>query len=284
MIFTFLSPPLHPVAELARDFFADSWGLSASRFRSEVRIDQKAEYCPTLSAETNDNHILCVDVSDKIYTPSLDDFVLQCMNNHLPVKLFVAVPRDAADPDYRANMRKLCDRGVGLLEVGDTGSRIIRQPLSLSLATLTPIDLTKFPLKYREDLQRAEQLFRDGDPVKGCANVLDVIEARTRALAKCAVKKGWFRQNPAFDLDKHSWASVLKFMQTHFDQTAAKCPALTDIFIAQLIGVTPHRNEVSHPPKDVRSRTRRDAQLRTNFEHAINVLTDFVDHTRAVRL
>jgi hypothetical protein len=286
MSYSFLSPPLHPVAENARAFLSDKWGIPKTRFAVEQKIVSGIAYGPTLSAPTADHHILCVDVSDKAYNASLDDFVLQCMHQHLPVKLFVAIPKDTIDPDYRTNLRKLSDRGVGLIEVADGHSHIVRQPLSLSLVTVSAIGLDRFPARMREHLQRAEQQFKDGSPVDGCSNILDLIEERTRNLARMASKRGWWKTPPTFNLDKVAWATLLKYMTAHLDVSTAgcNCPEFTDIFIAQLIGITASRNEVSHPPKDLHSRIRRDTRLRTRFEHGCNVLYDFIEATKGAKL
>jgi hypothetical protein len=283
MNFTFLSPPLHQIAEQAKEYFHKNWGIPNNRFKVEAKINKEIEYCPTISADTNDHHILCIDVSDKVYNPSLDSFVIDCMNHHLPVKLYIAIAREHNDPNYQANLRSASSRGVGLIEFSENHQpNIVKHALSLSLMGLTPVEVKQFPPKYRQTLHDAEQQFRGGDPVKASAMVFELAEAHTRKLAKKASKRGWWHKPPAasLNLDSCSWANILKHLQNYFDQTKAGFPKCTDVFFGSLLGLTIHRNDSNHPPKDFKARLKRDQEQRTRFENGCNVLRDFVEATK----
>jgi hypothetical protein len=289
MNYRWLSESLHPTADAAMAYFRREWGISG--FRIEKPIHDDVEYLPSLSATTPDYHWLSIDVSETAYPKGgLDQFALDCKNRGLPVKHFVAMRADSRDPDYQYNVRRARASGIGLLEVKGSSGTIIYNALSLSLTGCRPIDKKLFPPKYRSSLINAETVFKDGDPAKGCSNVYDEIEALTRAIAKRTLKSGaWVKSVsgsglPKMDLDKDPWKNVTMAMIRHCDFKTNGLPDITDELLSRVVGIIPYRNETGHKPKKVADLLKRDSQLRTRFETAVDILSDMVQAARPLRI
>ena len=48
------------------------------------------------------------------------------------------------------------------------------------------------------------------------------------------------------------------------------------------LGITPYRNDTGHKPKDMKALIKRDQQLRTRFEDAVDLLGELIDATEAL--
>jgi hypothetical protein len=51
-----------------------------------------------------------------------------------------------------------------------------------------------------------------------------------------------------------------------------------------MLGVTPHRNESGHKPKNQQQLTKRDMQLRTRFEGAADLLSEFLTAAKSLNI
>ncbi len=281
MSYRALPAHLHAVADHARSFLTKR---GVASFAVETEIDPGLSLRPTLHGQTRDYHIVCVEVTDSGYTDALDRFVLDCQRLELPVKLFIAVP---AGIDMTPILRRALPRGVGVLEVGSGGSCNVFCPaLSLSLASVRRPDLQRFPRRYRQALSDAENTFLGGDPVKGCSRVYDEIEALTRRLAQRAWTNGLLggsASGPApLNFATAPWKSVLDHLRSHLDYK--QLPTLNDQLLSRVIGLTPFRNQTGHKVSRKQDLVRRDKQLRTRFEDAVDVLEELVNATRRLRI
>src|SRR5690349_17899237 len=102
---------------------------------------------------------------------------------------------------------------------------------------------------------------------------------RLRAFAGSRARRrtaGFWKQVLNLDLERHAWAALMQSMGTHLDCKGANCPDLTPALIARIHGVTPHRNDSSHKPKNAKELIKRDRELRTRFEAAVDLLADLI--------
>jgi len=188
MNFRHLPEPLRPSADAVVDYFEAERGIR--HFVEEEEIHAQVAR-PSLHATANDHHFWCVEFSETTpYPLTLDRFVLDCMRHGLPVRLFVALPSGSTSPDYHRDLNRAIDYGVGVMEVTDNTVHVTNEPLSLSLAGVRRIEKRNFPARYRLALTRAENTFRQGNPVKGCSEIYDELEALTRRIAKKRKPKG----------------------------------------------------------------------------------------------
>lgn len=285
MQFQFLSAALHPTAAEVVNYFRQNLGLGG--FKAEQAIDDEIEFKPALHAVSKDHHIICVEVSETLYPPSLDAFILACKNKSVPAKLYVATPTGYSQTEFRAAFQRAKDNGVGLLEVTGNQVKAFHLPLSQSLSGLRRVQLANFPAKYREPLFQAQQTFLDGDPVKGCAGVYDELENLSRRVAIKANDKGFWHDPakvPNVNFETHSWAKLLEILKDHLNRQAAGCANLNDALYYRILGVTAHRNDAGHKPNSVARRKKRDAELRTRFEHATDMLLDLTKAASPLRV
>ena len=182
---------LRPIADAAISFFRRDWGIS--RFYVEQPIDAAIEYRPTVYAVTSDHHFLCLEVSERPYPTGLDGFVLDCVRNCIPVRLFVVLSAGPKGSDYDRDLNRARTNGVGILEISAATVVVINEPLSLSLIGVRRIERHKFPRKYRLALSLAETTFIKGNPAKGCSTLYDEIEALTRRIARRVDVNGLWR-------------------------------------------------------------------------------------------
>ena len=292
MRFSLLAQNLHPTAEAAREYFARNHG--AKGFRSESAIDGDINFClkPTLLAKLNDGGILCIEVSERAYSNSLDTFVVECSARTFPVKLYVVIPSMKGDPEFSANLRKAKERGVGVIQLNEEGSFLATDAVSLSLFGLHKLKLGEFPKDKREAVRQAEQTFLDGNPVKGCQQLFEELEAVTRAFAIRSKAEGWWRAPhvgeppPKAKLAKGSWANVLRELDKFLDWKSChkKCPLLKESLLSSVRGVTEPRNLTSHKPSAISDIVERDRKLRTWFENVGDLLKSWHATTKHLKL
>jgi hypothetical protein len=280
MTYSFLAPHLQAYAEATRKYFRTEKGISG--FRIEQPIEKHDEYCPTLSAITKDFHNLCVEVSESAYTHALDAAVLDYRNRLIPVKLYVAIPRDGTAANLQ-QVKQAKKNGVGVLEVDESGGSIIAEPLSQSLAGLRQPRYKSFPARYRSTLSDGVSTFLNGNPNKACSMIYDEMEALSRRIAKKTHSNGHLNV-PSLNLDTGSWARVTKGLMNHLNYSACGCPQLKEVLFARVLGITSHRNESGHKIKRRADLIKRDKQLRTRFETAADLLLDLVDASKPLKV
>jgi hypothetical protein len=279
-----LTPPLHSTADAAIAWFIKHWGLPKSAVRVEEPVDADVNLRPTFTVPTADFNLLAIEVKDGIYTNTLDSFVLDCRTKGLPIKLFVAVQKGGQDSEYAKKLKAAKRAGVGILEVDGHSGEIIQNALSLSLTGVRAIEITEFPKRYRQSLQQAEQAFRDGQPLKACSQVYDELENLFRRFAIRCEKKKWWANKSKMDASKDSWASLITEIDKHLDRSNALCKPITPQLMARLFGITTHRNDSGHKPISVKKLIKRDKELSTRFDAAVDLFREFHTATKSLNL
>lgn len=285
MNFRHLPEPLRPTADAVVAYFEEERGIR--HFVEEEEIHPQVAR-PSLHAVANDHHFWCVEFSETTpYPASLDRLVLDCMRHGLPVRLFVALPSGSTNPDYRRDLNRAIECGVGVIEASGHTVRVINEPLSLSLTGVRRIEKKNFPIRYRLALTRAENTFRQGNPVKGCGEIYDELEALTRRIARKTKAKGYWKSSKAGTaaprLAKTTpWARVVRTLMNELDPRQP--PEIPEALLARVLGITPHRNEAGHNPDSRPALIRRDREQRTRFETATDLLLDLVNATKTLRV
>ena len=164
-------------------------------------------------------------------------------------------------------------------------SSITQNAIDLSLAAVRRTNSQDLLRKHRQAFKDAEHTFLNGDPSKGCSRVYEEIEELTRKLATKAASKGWW-QPGTLDLKNGPWRTIVTRMsgQFNFNDVQQTCPKLDGALFNRIGGLTSHRNESGHKPRSRIALVRRDAQLRTRYEHASDVFIEVQDATRPLRL
>jgi hypothetical protein len=274
------------MADAVVDFFKKQRGITHFKVEEPIHKDLAV---PTLHAKTQDHHIICVEFSEATAYPlSVERFVPDCNRLSLPVRVFVAIPSGSNNPNHTRDLNRSREWGVGVLVVDGADVTALQEPLSLSLASVRRIDMRKFPGKYRFALSQAETTFRQGNPAKGCSEVYDEIEALTRRIAKRTSSKGMWKASktgkamPTINLDKDPWANVIEVLMTQLDSGTP--PDIPKTLWAQILGITPLRNETGHKPKSKDTLIRRDTTLKTRFENAADILLDLINASKSLRV
>jgi hypothetical protein len=280
--YRFLATPLHSTADAAIEWFQKQWGIKRNSIEIEEPVRPDIDFRPTFKAQTHDFHMLCVEVAESIYNNSLDSFALACLTHALPVQLYVAVPKDIQDQDYPKKLKSAQRAGVGIIEVDGSSGRVIQSAVSFSIGALRPVVVTDFPAKYRQSVQQAEQTFRSGQPVKACSLIYDELESACRRLAaRCEKAKLWKRGK--LNIDKAPWAMLMESLQT-LNRNDARSKPVTKALINRVSGVTEMRNDSGHKPHNQRTLIKRDLELRTRFEGAVDLLRDFVEAGKKLKI
>jgi hypothetical protein len=293
MSFTILPPTLHETAFAAKRYFGKDHG--ATHFQFETEVEPELGLRPTLSARLGDGCILCVEVSVKAYSNSLDTFVVECCARGIPVKLYVVRQAAKKDRDFAANLKTAKSRGVGVIEISGSTTTVYAEAVSLSLFALRRCDLGKIPKPKRDPIRQAERTFLDGNPVKGCQALCEELEAVTRSFAIRSHAEGWWRpphpgeQKPKTKLSNGPWASVLRDLAQFLELGGSKpcktkCPDMNESLIASARGLTDPRNKTSHKPPSVTKIKERDRKLRIWFETASDLLKEWYDATKPLKL
>ncbi|MFY9826158.1 MAG: hypothetical protein WAM82_32630 [Thermoanaerobaculia bacterium] len=274
---------LYSIADGAKRFCREQWGISSGRIQVEKPIIPDINFVTTLHAAGRDFHWLCIEVSESPYYPALDTFVLECKNKVLPVKLYVAVPQ-VETGTFKVDLARARSNGVGVIEISDVKMSIIQEALPLSLTGVRAPTPGEFPAKYRQAVAEAVSTFRSGNPAKGCAVLYDELEALTRSIAEKATKRNFWRGAAPSLSGMVPWAKLVKGLMDNFDPVKSNCPDLKTALFARVLGMTPQRNEVSHKPKNIRELMKRDSQLRTRFESISDLLKDLITASKTLRV
>lgn len=282
--YTILPQPLHPTADAAIKWFMDTWGIAKGSVSVEQPIHSDVELRPTFSAPTRDFHLLCVEVAETAYANHLNACVVSCIRHGLAVKLFVAMPKGASDANYAQNIRSAKRAGVGLIEIDGASGIILQNAQSLSVNMVRPIEVTQFPKRYRHNLSHAEQTFRDGTPEKACALIYDEVEGLFRKVAARTEAKGWWPNTSGLNVQTVAWARLIDDWDKHLDRGNCPCPDFTTAFASRIHGITTFRNESGHKPKNYKALIKRDQQLRTRFENAVDLFRELVEASKPLKI
>lgn len=288
MSFQLLASHLHQTAEEAKAYFTQQHG--AKNWQYETALPKIGSLKPTMQAELSGGGILCVEVSERAFSPTLDAFVIECCTKGYPVKLYVALPDTPADRDFAKNLKEAKVRGIGVVEIQGEESTILAEAVSLSLFGVRSIDLKRLPESVRDAARQAEATFKNGNPVKGCQSLCEELEAVTRAFAAESRTLGWWKSVPpgtkenALNLQTGAWAKVLERLRVRLDYQVSrkKCPGVTTSLIGKAQVLTDPRNSTSHKPKDLSEIIERDRKLRTLFEQSADTLIEWVTAAKAV--
>ncbi len=287
MSFQLLAPHLHLTADEAKAYFTQEHG--AKNWQEETAVPKLTSLRPTLTAELSDGTILCVEVSERALSPTLDAFVIESCTKHYPVKLYVVLPDTRADVDFAKNLKEAKRRGIGVIEIQGDEHTVLAEAVSLSLFAVRSINLKLLPEARRDAARQAEATFRNGNPVKGCQAVCEEIESVTRAFAIESKRLGWWKslpppaKEPKLSLKTGAWARVLEQLRERLDyKLAATNSQVTKGLVGKAQVLTEPRNSTSHKPGDLAAIIERDRKLRTLFEQSGDTLTEWLAATKAV--
>jgi len=84
------------------------------------------------------------------------------------------------------------------------------------------------------------------------------------------------------DLANGAWAKVIGVLIDHMDYK--KVPNLPKSLLARILGITGHRNESGHKPKTKAALIKRNTELRTRFENAVDLLSDLIRASRSLHV
>jgi hypothetical protein len=277
MIFRALDDHLHEYAKAAARYFSKEYNVKG--IKAEVELDHHIAFRPTLSGTYPDKHLLCVEVAEVALPPEIQRFVLDCRSTGLPARIWVAVRKGSFDHVSTHDLTFFRTHGVGLIEIDDKNKARILEgpPLSQSVAGLRAIKVSEFPSGYRASLRSAHDTFTRGNPAKGSSEIYDELEALTRRIAVKAatISKGLKKQLDQ-KVEKAPWAAVLEHLRDDLNSSTCCCPDLNKTLINRIHGITEYRNATGHKPKSVQDLLKRDRQLRTRFESAVDELQSLI--------
>lgn len=290
MSYTMLGQNLHETAGRAKKYFATTYG--ATHFLCEQAIDKDLPLRPTWQATMGVGYRLCIDVRESPFSNTLYEFVMKCAQLGMPVRLWVVVPDGNVAPTFSTELKQARELGVGVVQIAGNGTpNEFHKPVALSLFGLKRTDLKAIPKVRRELLKNAEDLFLGGSPDKGCQEVCQCLEAVTRQFAERTYNDGLWRMPagktfaPRF-FRRDSWANMLQGLDSQIDEraTRAKCPKFKKAKVAGARLYTDWRNSVSHRPKTLKELQERDAKLRTMFEATRDLLTEWYEIVKPLKL
>jgi hypothetical protein len=291
MTYALLGQNLWDIADRAKAYFAAQHG--ARNFKSERPLEGDLPLKPTWQATVDPGYLLCIDVRESPFSSTLYEFVNKCASLGLPIRLWVAVPKDSSGTNFAAELRQAREAGVGVIQFSDDGAEhVFHRPIAPSLFGLKKTDLATVPKRRRDSVKTAESTFLDGSPAQGCQEICQELEQLTREFAEYTHSQGWWKQpakprpwNSTFFRTK-PWANVLEDMEHHLEigKVRHKSPGMTKQSIVRARGHTDWRNEVSHRPKTFRETKDRDARLRTMFESTRDILVEWYGIAKPFKL
>lgn len=291
MSYMMLGQNLHETADRAKKYFAQTYG--AAHFECEKALDKDLPLKPTWQGTMNAGYRLCVEVRESPFSNSLYEFVVECSKRRMPIRLWVAVPHGNVGPTFNSELKQARDLGVGIVQIAEDGTgNEFHKPVALSLFGLKRTDLNAAPKPRREFLKNAEDLFLTGSPDKGCQEICQCLELVTRQFAEHTYGAGLWRTPEGANtlaarfFREVAWATMLEALDTRIDEkrTRAKCKAFKKAKVAGARHYTDWRNTLSHKPKTLKEFQDRDAKLRTMFEATRDLLIEWYDIVKPLKL
>lgn len=290
MPYQYLGLDLHDTADKAQKYFRDNYG--AKSFRCEEPVADDLALRPTWQAKQSDGYDLIVNVQSQPFSQTLHEFVNKCIQSSRPVSLWVAVLRRVADANFNQELRTARQMGAGVIDFPPNGDpHVFHLPVALSLFALNRCDVKTVPTKYRQAIKSAEETFLNGAPGQGCQSVCQELEDLTRRAAlswhtRGCFQGGWNPANGAAFFNTGDWGPMLQACENRIDVNSARaiCPGFNLDLVVRARGFRDWRNIVSHKPKNRKELIKRDARLRTMFEATRDLLIDWTNATKPLRL
>lgn len=291
MSYSLLAEPLRPTADAAKDYFKNTYG--AKNFACEQAIADDLPLKPTWRASTADGYDLIIEVRELPMAPAIHEFVNKCAVRGIPFKLWVVV-RAGSGPDFMRGLKEAKEIGVGVVSIPEDGGapHVFQRPVPLSLFALRKTDLKLVANKNRQIFKDAEDAFVEGRPEDGCRQICEELEAVTRRFAKHCYDQVWWKPDPAgkqlkekfFTTD--SWANMLEQLDGRIVEAKVKnkCPKFKRAMVAGVRQHTDWRNSLSHKVKTAKERESRDQRLRTMFEATRDLLVEWFEMARPLKL
>lgn len=283
MSYRILGQSLWPVADAVRKYFKEDLGLTSIRIEEEIASDVPR---PTIQAKSRDQIFICAEfLETSCFSVNIERLISKCKSKQLPVKLFVVFPDGAKSTEFSKDFRSAKEHSIGVISVSASGEvTVLAEPISLTLSDVRKIDPKAYPAKYKSDLMNAQQTYLQGNPVKGCAGIYDMIEAVTRRVAKKLHEHGWVSAwtTRAPNFEKASWHQLADDIYRCLDFN--KTPRQNKALWAKIVSLTPLRNESGHEPKTMKARVSRDKELRTRFEDAADVFRNLIEATKDLKV
>lgn len=273
MAYRILLQQYHATADSARRQFAIQLGVAEGKFQVEQPIHRDIRFIPTFNVMSRERYLIVIEVAEQIERGVLSDAILVMKNQGLPAKVYVAIPEGAQTATFKEDLRFARQNGLGLVEMRDPFESY-QEPLLLNLTGVRKPDALKFSKALRAAIVDSLRTFENGNPRKACTVVTDEIEGMSRRLAAHALRVGALGSPPAKVTVKMPWAGVMDALLKHHDRSKGPFTKIDKSLLARVSGLTTHRNEGSHPPRSAAERRRIDAQLKTRYEHACDVLSD----------
>jgi hypothetical protein len=212
--------------------------------------------------------------------PFLEQFVDQAIARREPAALYVAVAApdrqsdvgdDVATDDTIAiaDLRKLRDRGIGLLQAADEGVVEIERAVIFSARVQLPVDL-----KGHAEATAAVLKFNRGEPVDGLRDVTTSVEGALRDVCERAVSYGVVNCDSK-RLEDLDFSGMIDLAGTANYGGAPQARLLTDTLRNDLHAFRGGgRNVVHHPVRTRAQRQARDRQVSERMDTGLRLLAE----------
>lgn len=287
--YPFLAPELSETADVAKAFFAKRGGtgfICDAKFKDAEDLPLR----PTWQGTTRQYYRLCIEVRASLVTNQFNDFVTACVINAYPVHLWVALPQDVGISSLGKQLKEAKERGIGVAHIVEDGTiHVHHEAVSLSLFGLRKTERTGLTRAQWETIVRAENLFLGGNPEGACQDIGQQIEDITRKFAKESFDLNCWDPKahaPAPGLFTGNWDPMLEKLERDIiaKEVQKKFPEFKKNYVTRARAITSDRNLMSHAPKNLKERIRRDAALRTKYENMRDVLVTWCAVARKFKL
>ncbi|HMO05104.1 MAG TPA: hypothetical protein PKC67_13525 [Kiritimatiellia bacterium] len=290
MAYQYLGLDLHDTADKAQKYFKVNYG--AKSFQCEQPIADDLALRPTWQAKLHDGYDLIVNVQSQPFSQTLHEFVNKCVQASRPVVLWVAVLRRTADTTFNQELRTARQMGAGVIDFPPNGDpHVFHLPVAFSLFALNRCDKKTVPTQFRQAITSAEETFLNGAPGQGCQSVCQELEDLSRRALLSLHSRGcflnnWNPGNGAAFFNTGDWGPMLQGCENRIDVNSIRrvCPDFNQDLIVRARGFRDWRNSVSHKPKTLKDLVKRDARLRTMFEATRDLLIDWANATKPLKL
>ena len=266
-IYKLLPAHLHKIADAAVTVIKTRYNLGEPQI--EASIDASIGWQPTLLWKINTGYIAC-EVHETPMPVIIKSAFGDISTSGIPVRMIIAHPmnHNMSQSEYLKESNEIKRYGCGLVSIKDDNSGVFQcYGLDVPLYLSTP-KYSSFNKKMRADIQKAFELYINGDPRHGVQELGQIIENIITHLGHQAKKKGKLTKGgfPPANGKHYPFASLVEdLMREH---------VIDNGLLGKCRGFADERNACSHRPNNIRQAIETNKKLRTAMSGGLNILED----------
>ena len=217
-------------------------------------------------------HYIALEISDiGPFRPTIEIAFGQITLKELPVKIYVAYPKNANQPkdSYQKDLKSAKNYGIGIISVDDNNNfitEIEKDPVSIPLV-INEIDYSIFKKQICPTLRECYATYMNGNPQMGLQRMYQLIESKIRKLGDQAIINNLLTTGGYSKGDRsYSLGNLIDDLMRQ--------RIISNAVLGRCRGFVDDRNNVSHEAKTKMEAIKIEKNTKDNFKLALRILEE----------